>query len=110
MRLEERFRNRELPAKLKIGVSGCPFCCAESHLRDIGVFGKKNGWTFIVGGNAGGRPRVGDVLAQDVSADRVEDLCERFLNFYRKHSRKKERTARFVERVGVEAVRAAVLG
>ena len=39
--LEELFKDKDLPAKVKIGVSGCPFCCAESYLRDIGLFGKK---------------------------------------------------------------------
>ncbi len=39
--LEQRFSDREFPAKLKIGVSGCPFSCTENFVRDIGIMGKK---------------------------------------------------------------------
>ncbi len=52
MEIEEFFSEFELPAKVKIGVSGCPLCCGESFVRDIGMFAKKKGWTFIVGGEA----------------------------------------------------------
>jgi len=40
--IESFFTEMELPAKVKIGISGCPFCCGESFVRDIGIFGKKN--------------------------------------------------------------------
>jgi len=62
--LEDLFTGMELPAKVKFGVSGCPMCCGESFVRDVGVLGKKKGWTVIFGGNSGGRPRVGDVVAE----------------------------------------------
>jgi NAD(P)H-nitrite reductase large subunit len=35
--LDDTFRNQTFPAKIKIGVSGCPRCCSESHTRDIGI-------------------------------------------------------------------------
>lgn len=107
--LEELFIGMDLPAKVKFGVSGCPFCCAESYVRDIGLIGKKNGWIVVVGGNSGGRPRIGDVIAQDVSSEDVVVLARRFLDYYRKEGKKKERTARFVDRMGIEAVKAAIL-
>ena len=107
--IEEIYRNLHFPAKLKFGVSGCPMCCAESYLRDIGIFGKKKGWTVVVGGNAGGRPRIGDVLAVDLDREACHKLVEKVLAFYRDNARKKERMARFVARVGIEAVREAVL-
>lgn len=110
LEIEELYEGDNFPAKLKFGVSGCPFCCAESYLRDIGVFAKQKGWTLIVGGNSGGRPRIGDVLVQDVSREEVIRLSGRFLEYYKEQGRKKERASRFVERVGIEAVKEAVLG
>lgn len=107
--LEKMFSGRELPAKLKIGVSGCPMCCAESYLRDVGVIGRVKGWTVTFGGNAGGRPRVADVLANDLDRDAAVALVRRCVDYYRENGKKKERAARFVERVGIEAVKAAVL-
>jgi NAD(P)H-nitrite reductase large subunit len=107
--LEEFFSGMELPAKVKIGVSGCPFCCAESFVRDIGVFGKKGGWTFIFGGSSSRRPRIGDVLAENLSRPEVVALARRCLEYYAANGRKKERTARFVERLGLDEIKKAVL-
>ena len=109
MELEEMFTGLDMPAKVKIGVSGCPMCCSESYMRDIGVFVKAKGWTLIVGGNAGARPRIGDVIAADITKDEVVRLAKAFLEYYNNNARKKERTCRFVERVGIEAVKGALL-
>lgn len=109
MEMENLFLDMDLPAKVKMGVSGCSFCCAESYVRDIGLIGKKKGWTFTVGGNSGGRPRIGDVLAENISRAEAITMVHRFLDYYREQGKKRERTARLVERVGIEAVQRAVL-
>lgn len=105
MEIENFFYDYDLPAKVKVGVSGCSFCCGESYVRDIGVIGKKSGWTVTFGGNAGGRPRVADVLAQDVAKEEVIELIKKCLVYYRENARKKERTARFIERTGIEEMK-----
>ncbi|MDW7771284.1 MAG: NAD(P)/FAD-dependent oxidoreductase [Desulfobulbaceae bacterium] len=110
MRVEEFFLGMELPAKVKIGVSGCPFCCGESFVRDIGMFGKKNGWTVLFGGNSARRPRVADIIGEDLNEDQVIDLVKRCLEYYAAHGRKKERTARFIERIGIEKFKEDVMG
>ncbi|ADU62734.1 MAG: nitrite reductase [Pseudodesulfovibrio sp.] len=107
-RLEEFLNTFTLPAKVKAGVSGCSMCCSESFVRDIGLVGKKQGWTVIFGGNAGKRVRVGDVLAEDVSNDEALRVIGQTLAHYAANGRKRERTARFVERVGIKAVMAAI--
>jgi NAD(P)H-nitrite reductase large subunit len=109
MELEELFAGMELPAKVKFGVSGCPICCGESYVRDVGVLGKKKGWTVIFGGNSGGRPRIGDVIAKDLTKEEVIDLVRRCLEYYAADGKKKERTARFMDRIGVDALKEAVL-
>ncbi|MDI6710273.1 MAG: NAD(P)/FAD-dependent oxidoreductase [Thermoanaerobacterales bacterium] len=95
----------ELAAKFKIGVSGCPFNCCESWLRDFGAFGKSKGWTVIVGGRAGMRPRIGDKLAENVSAEEVMDLLRRTIAAYKELGRKGERLGTTIERVGFEEFR-----
>ncbi len=102
--IEEFFYGYELPAKVKVGVSGCPFCCGESYVRDIGIIGKKKGWIVTFGGNSGGRPRIADVLAQNISKEEAIALIRKCLDFYKSNAKKKERTARFVERVGIEEI------
>ena len=107
--LEKLFVGMELPAKVKIGVSGCPMTCGESYVRDIGVMGRKTGWTLIVGGNSGGKPRIGDVIAEDITREQVIDITRKCLEYYRDTARKKERTASFIERTGIEHLKKAVL-
>ena len=107
--IEKFFMGMDLPAKVKIGISGCPFCCGESFVRDIGIFAKKKGWTVIVGGSSARRPRIGDVLAVDLPANEVIDLTKRFLEYYREKAKKKERTARFVDRVGFDNMADALI-
>ena len=109
LELEKLYVGMDLPAKVKIGVSGCPFCCAESYVRDVGLIGRKKGWVVTFGGNSGGRPRIGDVIAEDVSDADAVILVRRCLEYYRDNMEKKLRTARFVERTGIEAIRQAVL-
>ena len=109
MELEELFAGMELPAKVKFGVSGCPICCGESYVRDVGVLGKKKGWTVIFGGNSGGRPRIGDVIATDLTREDVIALVRRCLEYYAANGKKKERTARFIDRIGADAFKEAVL-
>ncbi|ACV62464.1 nitrite and sulphite reductase 4Fe-4S region [Desulfofarcimen acetoxidans DSM 771] len=99
----------ELPAKAKIGISGCPNTCGESRVRDIGLIGKKSGWTFIFGGNSGARPRIGDVIAENLTNEEAIELAKKCLNYYKENANKKERTARFIERIGIEEFKKAIL-
>lgn len=107
-RFEEFLNGFDLPWKLKTGVSGCSMSCSESYVRDVGLVGKKNGWTVIFGGNAGKRVRKGDILSEDVSDDKAFEIIGKALDFYAQNAKTKERTARFVERVGIDAVKEVV--
>lgn len=108
MELEKMFEGLPLPAKLKFGVSGCHFCCGESYVRDVGLIGKKKGWTVILGGNSGGKPRIGDEIAQDIEKDAAVDLIRRALDYYRENGKKKERMGKFIDRVGLDTVKEAL--
>jgi len=109
IQIEELLAGRDLPAKLKVGISGCPFSCAENLVRDIGIMGKKKGWTVSFGGNSGRHARIGNILAEDIPEAEVLELITKCLDYYDSHARKKERTSRFMERVGVEQFRTSVL-
>jgi NAD(P)H-nitrite reductase large subunit len=101
-KLEKAFGDLVLPARTKVGISGCPLNCCESYVRDIGVFGKKNGWTLVFGGNAGGCPRIGDIVAENLNDDEVIELVGKCLDFYRENARKLERTARLMRRSKID--------
>ncbi|MGL1904237.1 MAG: hypothetical protein OCC49_19035 [Fibrobacterales bacterium] len=108
--IEQVFSDISLAAKVKIGVSGCPFCCGESFVRDIGLLGKKNGWSLIIGGSSARRPRIGDIVAEKLTKEEVITLTNKFLLYYSEHAKRKERTARFCDRIGIEKVKEAILG
>lgn len=107
-KLEDSFSGIDYPAKMKLGVSGCPMCCGESYVRDMGFVGKHKGWTMIVGGHSGSRPRIGDLLAEELSGEEAFALAQKFLAYYREQGKKRERTARFVERIGIAALKTAL--
>lgn len=110
----ERIKDIELegplPYKVKVGISGCRFCCCESWIRDVGLTAEKKGWRFSFGGNGAGRPRIGDLVAEGLNDDDALALVTRTLNYYLREATFKTRSARFMERFGIEALQKAVLG
>ncbi|HIE14825.1 TPA: 4Fe-4S dicluster domain-containing protein [Candidatus Bathyarchaeota archaeon] len=38
-KIDEKFFGKDLPTKIKIGISGCPNSCAKPQLNDIGIIG-----------------------------------------------------------------------
>lgn len=104
--IEDRFGFEPVPAKIKFGISACNLNCAESYIRDIGFIASPKGWTMIVGGNSGRKPRLGDVIAKQLSTQEAFELTGRFLAYYCEKGTPKQRTARFIEKIGIETVRA----
>jgi NAD(P)H-nitrite reductase large subunit len=96
-------------AKTKFGISGCRLNCAESFVRDIGAFATPEGWTVVVGGNSGGRPRIGNVIAEKLSEEEVVELIQRCLDYYAENANQRERLPRFIERIGIEEFKKALL-
>lgn len=107
--IETALLDKTYPAKVKIGVSGCQRCCSESQIRDIGVIGTTRGFVVLFGGNGGTKPRIADPIAWGLSDTEVVDLTVRLLDYYRDHAQPRERTARFMERIGIETLKSELL-
>lgn len=104
--IEERFAGLESPAKLKLGVAGCPRNCSE----DVGLVAVEGArWEMYVGVAAGAHVRKGELLCTLDSAEEAMLRVGRFIQYYRETARWLERTYGFMERVGVDAVRAVVV-
>ena len=104
--LEKRFQGFEFPAKVKLGVSGCPRNCAESTVKDVGVVATEGGeWEILVGGAAGAHVRRTDSLCRVKTQDEVLKVIGRFLVYYRDNAKWVERTYDFVPRLGIENLR-----
>lgn len=89
-------------AKVKIGIAGCSMCCTEPLVRDIGLLADQKGWRLFFGGNAGSRPRIGDLIAENLSEHDVLELIVQCLTVYQEYGQPKLRTARFLEKFGVD--------
>ena len=102
MKLDELYHGEQLPGKFKIAVSGCNLNCAESWVRDVGLFGKGDGWTMTIGGNVGARPRIGNELTGSLSDDQALENIDKVISFYREHAGKGERLGKMIDRIGLE--------
>jgi NAD(P)H-nitrite reductase large subunit len=110
LKIDKIYHAMELPNKMKMGISGCLLSCSESAVKDIGVLGTNKGWRILVGGNAGPRPRLGELLVDDVpSEDAVLEIIARVIDFY-KNSAQPGRIGKLVEEIGIEAFRCAIFG
>ncbi len=108
--LEERFKGLESPAKLKLGVAGCPRNCSEAMVKDVGFVAVEGGrWEMYVGGAAGAHVRKGDVLCTVETAEEAMTMAGRFMQYYRENAKWLERTYTFVPRVGLDEIRAVVV-
>ncbi|MDQ1911662.1 nitrite reductase large subunit NirB [Paenibacillus sp. GD4] len=108
IKLEKRFERLNTPAKVKMAVSGCPRNCAESVIKDFGVVAIDGGWELYVGGNGGVKVRAGDLAWKVKTEEEVEEYSAAFLQYYREHAKWNERTSEWVERVGLESIKAAL--
>ncbi len=107
--LEKRLERMWSPHKVKLAASGCPRNCAESTIKDFGVIGVESGWEIYVGGNGGMKLRGGDLLVKVKTEDEVIEIAEAFMQLYRKEAYYLERTAPWIERVGLDHVKDQIL-
>ena len=108
LKLDEIYHGMALPNKLKMAVSGCKLNCSESVVRDIGLVGETEGWTLMIGGNVGPRPRLATELTAALEDEAALTLIERLVAFYRDNGKKGERLGKMVARIGLEPFKALV--
>jgi len=101
LKLDEKYHGMELPSKFKMAVSGCPNSCSEPAIKDLGIMGTAKGYTLMVGGSAGPSPRIGDVVAKDLSEEEVLKLVEIIINFYKGYGKAK-RLGKVIDEMGLE--------
>jgi nitrite reductase (NADH) large subunit len=108
VRLEKFMWGSWSPAKVKLGVSGCPRNCAEATCKDIGVVCVDSGYEIHVGGAAGKDIRGTEIAAKVATEDEaVWTICA-IMQMYREEGWYLERIYKWMERVGLETIRAAM--
>ncbi|PHZ85129.1 nitrite reductase large subunit NirB [Paremcibacter congregatus] len=97
------------PHKFKMAVSGCPRNCAEATIKDFGVVAVDSGWELHVGGNGGMHVRACDLLCKVTTDAEVKEYCAAFMQLYREEGHYLERTAPWVERVGLDSIKQRIV-
>lgn len=106
--LELRYRGLRAPHKIKLGVSGCARECAEARGKDVGIIATEKGWNLYVGGNGGMTPKHAQLLASDLDTETLTRYIDRFLMYYIRTADRLQRTAPWVEALGLDHVREVV--
>ncbi len=109
IKLERLMWGSWTPHKVKLAVSGCPRNCAEATIKDIGIICVEAGYDMVIGGNGGIELRGTDFLCRLSTEDEVLEYCGAFMQLYREEGRYLERTAPYVERVGLDHVKRRIL-
>ncbi|MEK5476856.1 nitrite reductase large subunit NirB [Paenibacillus sp. FSL R5-0407] len=107
--LERKFERLDFPAKFKLAVNGCPRNCAESCTKDIGIVGNDGGWEIFVGGNGGIKARLADSLCKVKTDEELIEIVGAVMQYYRETGNYLERTSEWVERIGLEQIKTAVV-
>ena len=108
--IEYKLQGIESPHKVKMAATGCPRNCAEAYVKDVGVVAIEGGkWEIYIGGAAGATVRKGDLLSTVKTHAEVLKIVGRFLQYYREHAKYMERTYGFVERIGIDRLKALLI-
>jgi nitrite reductase (NADH) large subunit len=110
VKIEQATWGSWMPHKFKIAVSGCPRNCAEATIKDFGVVCVDSGYELHVGGNGGIKVRVTDLLCRVATEEEAIEHCAAFIQLYREEAWYLERTAPWIERVGLAYVQSRLLG
>ncbi len=108
IKMEKAYERLTGPAKIKLAVSGCPRNCAEATIKDLGLVAIDGGWELHVGGNGGVKVRAAELLCTVKTEEEVMEWSSAYLQYYREHARFNERTAAWIERVGLDHVKEAL--
>jgi hybrid cluster-associated redox disulfide protein len=101
LELDRRYIKKEMPSRMKLGVSGCPNSCSEVIIKDIGVIGTDEGWDVYVGGSAGSHPRLSDKLIAGLNYDDALRIIDIIVRYYQKNA-DIERVGQFIDRISFE--------
>ncbi|MCP3940101.1 MAG: NAD(P)/FAD-dependent oxidoreductase [Desulfobacteraceae bacterium] len=109
MKLDKLYHGMDLPGKTKIGVSGCTHQCSENCIKDIGLLGRKKGWTLQLGGKGTATPRLTQEFARDLGTGEVLSLLEDVIDYYKKNAKKNERIGTMIDRLGLDLIKSELL-
>lgn len=109
IKLEKTMWGAWTPAKVKLGVSGCPRNCAEATCKDIGVICIDSGYDIHFAGAAGLDIKGTELLGHADDEEEAIEIILALTQAYREQARYLERIYKWAKRVGAESIRAQVI-
>jgi anaerobic sulfite reductase subunit C len=118
--LDEKFFGGRLPAKLKIGITGCPNDCAKVEINDIGFMGKRSAkaktagnaegtcYAMYLGGMFGRAHKEGQRAGPLLSPGEAVAVAEKVIDYMERNAEPGERLGNLIDRVGMEALLKAI--
>ena len=110
IRIEKFMWGSWTPAKLKMGVSGCPRNCAEATCKDIGVICVDSGFEIHFAGAAGLDIKGTEILCNVKTEDEVLEYIVALTQMYREQGRYLERIYKWAKRIGLDEIRKQIAG
>ena len=107
--LEKKLDGLWMPAKVKLGVTGCPRNCAESAIKDLGIIGVSGGFEIYVGGCGGIKLRGGELLTTVETEEEAAEVACAFIQYYREDAVYGERSFKWIDRVGLDKIKEVVI-
>ena len=108
IRLEKLLWGSWSPAKVKLGVSGCPRNCAEATCKDVGIVCVDSGYGIGVAGAAGMDVKKTEFLWKVKTEAEVMEVTAAFIQLYRENARYLHRISKWVAKVGLDWCREQV--
>ncbi|MBP1760450.1 MAG: nitrite and sulphite reductase 4Fe-4S region [Firmicutes bacterium] len=67
--------------------------------------GTSKGYHLYVGGNGGVKPRMADLLLENLQADQLIPVIDSVIEYYKEKGKPQERLGRLIDRIGLEELR-----
>ena len=108
MEIDKKYHGMQLPSKFKIALAGCPNKCTDAATVDLGIMGTSKGYHIYVGGNGGVKPRLADLLLQNLQSEQLIPAIDAVIDYYKENAKPQERIGRLIDRKGLDELRSHV--
>lgn len=105
MEIDKRYHGMQLPSKFKIALAGCPNKCTDAATVDLGIMGTSKGYHLYVGGNGGVKPRIADLLMENLQSEQLIPAIDSVVEYYKQKAKPQERLGRLIDRIGLDELR-----
>lgn len=110
MKISNEFHGADMPNRTKIGVAGCRNACGSVYSKDIGVLTDYNGKLIVsAGGSSGYHQRLANIIKSELSENEAFELVKAILDYYKEEAEFGEKLGFFIDKIGVENFRKAVI-